>query len=52
MITATFRNNMKQQGVKNARFGFYPKKVYSKTTMITDVVPQEDVDINVDSETP
>jgi hypothetical protein len=52
MITATFRNNMNQQGVKNARFGFYPKKVYSKTTMITDVVPQEDVDINVDSETP
>jgi len=52
MITATFRNNMKQQGIKNARFGFYPKKVYSKTTMITDVVLQEDVDINVDSETP
>ena len=52
MITATFRNNMKQQGVKNARFGFYPKKVYSKTTMITDIVPQEDVDTNVDSETP
>ena len=48
MITATFRNNMKQQGIKNARFGFYPKKVYSKTTMI----PQKDVDINVDSETP
>ena len=52
MITATFRNNMKQQGVKNARFGFYPKKVYSKTTIITDIAPQEDVDINIDSETP
>ena len=39
---------MNQQDVKNARFGFYPKKVYSKTTMI----PQEDVDINIDSETP
>ena len=48
MINVTFRNNMNQQDVKNARFGFYPKKVYSKTTMI----PQEDVDINIDSETP
>ena len=34
MITATFRNNMIQQNVKNARFGFYPKKVYPSTTMI------------------
>jgi hypothetical protein len=34
MITATFRNKMNQQGVKNARFGFYPKKVYPKTQMI------------------
>jgi hypothetical protein len=24
----TFRNNMSQQGVKNVRFGFYPKKWY------------------------
>jgi hypothetical protein len=34
MITATFRNKMNQQGIKNARFGFYPKKVYPKTQMI------------------
>jgi hypothetical protein len=34
MITVTYRSGMNQQGVKNARFGFYPKKNYPKTTFI------------------
>lgn len=28
-IAVSFRNNMNQQGIKNARFGFYPKKLFS-----------------------
>jgi hypothetical protein len=34
MVTATFRNKMNQQGIKNARFGFYPRKVYPNTLML------------------
>lgn len=33
-IAVTFRNNMNQQGIKNARFGFYPKKLFSNAKEI------------------
>jgi hypothetical protein len=37
IISVTYRNNRNQQGIKNARFGFYPKKVYTKTIMLEDI---------------
>ena len=37
MISVTYRNNRNQQDIKNARFGFYPKKVYKNTTMLEDI---------------
>jgi hypothetical protein len=33
-MAVTFRNNMSQQDIKNARFGFYPKKVFSTAKAI------------------
>jgi hypothetical protein len=37
VISVTYRNNRNQQGIKNARFGFYPKKVYKNTIMLKDI---------------